>query len=202
MTIRCALYLRVSTADQSVELQRRELLEFVERRGWQIVAEYVDQGVSGARDSRPELNKLMADAHRRKFDVVACWKFDRFARSVSHLLRALETFQSLGVDFVSLTESIDTSTSYGKLVFTILGAVAELERSLIKQRVVAGQRAAMARGVKFGRPATTVAPGRVAYLRSQGRPFSAIAKELGISKATAVKLSQIAQQRASESATV
>jgi DNA invertase Pin-like site-specific DNA recombinase len=130
-------------------MQIREIREYVLRRGWKIAAEYIDAGVSGAKDSRPELNRLMADAHWRKFDAVVVWKFDRFARSVSHLLRALDTFRSLGIEFVSLTEQLDTSTPTGKMVFTVLCAVAELERSLIAERVKAGLRA---KGKKLGRP--------------------------------------------------
>ena len=100
--------------------------------------EYVDVGISGAKERRPELDRLVADAHRRKFDVVIVWRFDRFARSVSHLLRALETFKALGIEFVSLSEQVDTTTPTGKMIFTVLGAVAELERSLIAERVRAG----------------------------------------------------------------
>jgi DNA invertase Pin-like site-specific DNA recombinase len=112
----CAIYARVSTNDkgQDPEMQLRELREYCLRRGWEIASEYVDF-VSGSKDSRPELSRLMADAHRRKFDVAAVWKFDRFARSVNHLLRALETFDALGIQFVSLTEAIDTSTPTGKI---------------------------------------------------------------------------------------
>jgi DNA invertase Pin-like site-specific DNA recombinase len=113
---------------------------------------YVDQGFSGSKDSRPALDRLMADAYARKFDVVAVWKFDRFARSVSHLLRALETFKSLGVEFVSLSEQVDTSTPTGKMVFVVLGAVAELERALTVERVKAGIRNARAKGKRIGRP--------------------------------------------------
>jgi DNA invertase Pin-like site-specific DNA recombinase len=131
--MRAAIYVRVFTANmgQDPTMQTRELEEFCQRRGWEIFGRYVDQGVSGTKDSRPELNRLMGDAHSRRFDVIDVWKFDRFARSVSHLLRALEAFQSLGIEFISLSEQIDTSTPTDKMVFTILGAVAELERSLI-----------------------------------------------------------------------
>ncbi len=115
-------------------MQTRELKEFCQRRGWQVAGEYVDRGVSGAKDSRPELNRLMVDGHQRRFDAVLVWKFDRFARSVSHLLRALETSRALGVEFISLSEQVDTSTPTGKMVFTVLGAVAELERALIVER--------------------------------------------------------------------
>ena len=121
--MRAAIYARVSTNNgQDPAVQTRELREYCERRIWQIASEYVDAGVSGAKESRPELNRLMADAHKRQFDAVVVWKFDRFARSVSHLLRALETFQALGIEFVSLTEGVDTSTPTGKMIFTVLGA--------------------------------------------------------------------------------
>jgi len=109
---RVAIYARVSTANhgQDVTLQTQELEQFAQARGWKVAGSYVDQGVSGSKDSRPELNRLMADAHKRRFDVVCVWRFDRFARSVSHLLRALETFKALGIDFVSFSEQMDTST--------------------------------------------------------------------------------------------
>ncbi len=122
----------LSNHGQDVGLQTRELRQFAEAHGWTVAGEYIDAGVSGAKDSRPELNRLMADAHKRRFGVVCVWRFDRFARSVSHLLRALETFKALGIDFVSYSEQMDTSTPAGKMVFTVLGAVAELERSLIE----------------------------------------------------------------------
>jgi DNA invertase Pin-like site-specific DNA recombinase len=156
-SFRVGIYARVSTPDgkgQSPEMQLRELREHCERRGWQMVGEYVDR-MTGSKDSRPELNRLMADAHKRRFDVVIVWKFDRFARSVSHLLRALETFKALGIEFVSFSEQLDTSTPAGKLVFTVLGAVAELERSLIVERVRAGMRNARAKGKRIGRPPRT-----------------------------------------------
>jgi DNA invertase Pin-like site-specific DNA recombinase len=133
---RVALYARVSTANngQDPEVQLRELREYVTRRGWQLAGEYVDVGISGTKERRPRLDDLMADAHRRQFDAVAVWRFDRMARSVSHLLRVLETFNALGIHFCSLSEAIDTATPAGKMVFTVLGAVAELERSLIVER--------------------------------------------------------------------
>jgi DNA invertase Pin-like site-specific DNA recombinase len=136
-------------------MQTRELKEYIERRGWRLVGEFVDIGISGTKEKRPELDRLMSDAHKRRFDVVCVWRFDRFARSVSHLLRALETFKALGIDFVSFSEQMDTSTPAGKMVFTVLGAVAELERSLIVERVRAGMRNARAKGKLIGRPAKT-----------------------------------------------
>lgn len=185
--MRAAIYARVSTSNhgQDVGMQTRELRQFCEARGWQIAGEYLDEGISGAKDSRPELNRLMADAHRRKFDAVVCWKFDRFARSVSHLLRALETFQSLGVAFVSLSEQVDTTTPTGRMVFTVLGAVAELERSLIAERVRAGLRNARAKGKRLGRPRVTVDRSKIVALRAQGRSWPQIASELGVSVGTA-----------------
>jgi DNA invertase Pin-like site-specific DNA recombinase len=181
-----AIYARVSTTNhgQDVTLQTRELRQFAEARGWEIAGEYVDAGVSGTKDSRPELNRLIADAHKRRFDVVCVWRFDRFARSVSHLLRALETFKALGIDFVSFSEQMDTSTPAGKMVFTVLGAVAELERSLIVERVRAGLRNARAKGKTLGRPRVAVDASRITALRASGQPWRAIAKELGVSVGT------------------
>jgi DNA invertase Pin-like site-specific DNA recombinase len=152
--MRAALYARVSTvnAGQDPSMQIAELKEYCARRGWKVAGLYVDKGISGATDSRPQLNRLMEDAHRRAHDVVICWKFDRFARSTSHLLRALETFRALGIDFVSVTEQIDTSTPTGKMVFTILASVGEIERSLCVERVKCGMRNARAKGKVIGRP--------------------------------------------------
>jgi len=133
-------------------MQTRELEQFAAARGWNMADSYLDIGICGAKDRRPELDRLMADAHRRKFDVVIVWKFDRFARSVSHLLRALETFNALGIAFVSLSEQMDTTTPTGKMVFTVLGAVAELERSMIAERVRAGMVRARANGTRSGKP--------------------------------------------------
>ena len=186
MTTRMAIYARVSTTNhgQDVSLQTRELEQFAQARGWQSVDAYIDAGVSGAKDSRPELNRLMADAHKRRFDVVAVWRFDRFARSVSHLLRALETFNALGIAFVSLSEQMDTTTPTGKMVFTVLGAVAELERSLIAERVRAGLRNARAKGKTLGRPRVVVDAAQIARLRASGASWPKIARELGVSVGT------------------
>jgi len=187
MTARVAIYARVSTINhgQDVCMQTRELKQFAEARGWTVAGEYIDAGVSGAIDSRPELNRLMADAHKRRFDVVCVWRFDRFARSVSHLLRALEAFKALGIDFVSFSEQMDTSTPAGKMVFTVLGAVAELERSLTVERVRAGLRNARAKGRRLGRPRVIVDASRIATLRARGDSWSQIQAQLGVSKGTA-----------------
>src|ERR1700723_124201 len=171
-------------------MQLRELREYCQRRGMTLIDEYVDTGISGAKDRRPELDRLLTDAHRRRFDSVVVWRFDRFARSVSHLLRALETFRSLGIEFVSLSEQVDTSTPAGKLVFTVLGAVAELERSLITERVRAGLRNARAKGKKLGRPRKIVNPSEIRRLRAQGASWRMIGKNLGVSSATAFYAAQ------------
>jgi DNA invertase Pin-like site-specific DNA recombinase len=188
--MRVVIYCRVSTSGkgQDTEVQARELREYADRRGWKLVEEYTDNGVSGARESRPALDRLMQDAHRRKFDVVAVWKFDRFARSVSHLLRALDTFRILGIEFVSLSESLDTATPAGRMVFTVLGAVAELERSLIVERVRAGLRNAKAKGKRLGRPRVIVDARRIAALRAQGLGWKKIAREMGCGVSTVLRV--------------
>jgi len=172
-------------------MQTRELRDYCERRGWSIAGEYVDAGISGAKDRRPELDRLMGDAHKRRFDVVAVWKFDRFARSVSHLLRALDTFRVLGIEFVSLSESLDTATPAGRMVFTVLGAVAELERSLIAERVRAGLRNAKAKGRKLGRPRVAVDAAQVARLRASGFSWPKIAHQLGVSIGTVYSVGRL-----------
>lgn len=144
----------------------------------------MDVGISGAKEKRPELDRLLADAHQRRLDTVVVWRFDRFARSASHLLRALEMFRALGIEFVSLSEQVDTSTPTGKMVFTVLGAVAELERSLIVERVRAGLRNARAKGKRLGRPRMVVDVDKVARLRAQGVSWRAIGATLGLSPGT------------------
>jgi DNA invertase Pin-like site-specific DNA recombinase len=187
--IRTALYARVSTSSngQSPDMQLCELREYCERRGWTVTGEYVDMAISGTKERRPELDRLMSDSNKRRFDVVAVWKFDRFARSVSHLLRALDTFRVLGIEFVSLSESLDTATPAGRMVFTVLGAVAELERSLIVERVKAGLRNAKAKGKRLGRPKRVVDSRRIAGLRAQGVSWKAIAAEMGVGVGTVIR---------------
>ena len=191
-SLRAAIYARVSTVGngQSPEMQLRELREYVTRRGWHLAGEYVDVGVSGTKERRAELDRLIGDAHKRRFEVVCVWRFDRFARSVSHLLRALENFKALGIDFVSFSEQMDTSTPAGKMVFTVLGAVAELERSLIVERVKAGLRNARAKGKRLGRPRSIVDSHKIAQLRAQGVPWRKIARQLGCSARTARRAGQ------------
>jgi DNA invertase Pin-like site-specific DNA recombinase len=182
----CALYMRVSTKGhgQTTDTQAVALYEYAQRRGFQVI-EYRDEGISGSKDSRPALDRLMRDARTRKFDVVVVARFDRFARSVSHLLRALEEFNHLGIDFVSVNVSIDTSTPMGKMIFTVLGAVAELERNLIKERVQMGISRARKQGKALGRPRVEVDPRQVAVLRARGLSWNEIADKLGIGRGTA-----------------
>jgi DNA invertase Pin-like site-specific DNA recombinase len=184
--MRIAIYARVSTSNngQDPTMQTRELRDYADRRGWTVTDEYVDVGISGTKEKRPELDRLMTDAHRRRFDAVVVWKFDRFARSVSHLLRALETFKAQGIEFVSFSEQLDTSTPAGKLVFTVLGAVAELERSLIVERVKAGLRNARAKGKRLGRPRVYPDSRRIAALRAEGLSWAKIAERLGVGEGT------------------
>jgi len=183
-TPRVAIYARVSTTDQSTDSQLLDLRRYVSERGWNIFKEYVDEGISGTKDSRPSLNELMNDAKKRRFDVVLVWRFDRFARSTKHLILALEEFKNLGIDFVSYQENIDTSSPLGSAIFTIISAVAQLERDIIAERVKAGLRRARENGKKLGRPRVGVNPKRISELRSQGLSLRAIARQTGISRTT------------------
>jgi DNA invertase Pin-like site-specific DNA recombinase len=187
--MKCAIYCRVSTRDQSVEMQLVQLREYAQRRGWEIADEYVDEAVSGIKKRRPGLDRLMADCQQRLVDVVLVWKFDRFARSVTHLTQALETFQALGVDFVSYSQNLDTSTPMGKMLFVIVGAVGELERDLIRERTEAGRQVARGRGVKFGRRSvvTPEVRDRIFALRKGGQTFAYISNLLGIGEATVAR---------------
>jgi DNA invertase Pin-like site-specific DNA recombinase len=182
--MRASIYARVSTTNhgQDPSVQTRELREYCERRGWEISGEYVDAGISGSKDSRPELNRLMADAKRRRFDAVCVWKLDRFGRSLRHLVNALADLESLGVSFISIKDNLDLSTPSGRLMFQIIGAMAEFERALIQERVKAGLRNARAKGKTLGRPRVVVDAAQIARLRSQGRSVREIAEELGYSR--------------------
>jgi DNA invertase Pin-like site-specific DNA recombinase len=184
---RAAIYARVSTSNngQDPTLQTRELEEYCQRRGWELAGCYVDNGISGSKESRPELDRLMADAQQRKLDVVLVWKLDRFGRSLKHLVNALAEFEALGITFASLKDNLDLSTPSGRLMFQIIGAMAEFERSLIQERVRAGLRNARAKGRRLGRPRVAVDSQEIARLRAQGRSWSAIRRETGIAKGTA-----------------
>jgi DNA invertase Pin-like site-specific DNA recombinase len=183
--IRAALYARVSTSGhgQDVGLQLDELRQVAAQRGWTFT-EFVDEGVSGSKDRRPALDRMMADARAGKLDVVAVWRFDRFARDTRHLLTAMEEFRALGVAFVSLREQIDTSTPMGKAMFTIISAIGELERDLIRERVVAGVQRAKANGKHCGRPKVAMDLRPAIALLREGRGLKDVAAILKVSRAT------------------
>jgi DNA invertase Pin-like site-specific DNA recombinase len=179
--MRAAIYARVSTVDQEPENQLQELRRYVEARGWSAT-EYVDRGVSGAKDRRPALDQLLADAKRRRFDVLVCWRLDRLGRSLKHLIGLLDELQSLGVAFVSLAEGIDATTPAGKLQMHILGAIAEFERERIRERVLAGLQRARTQGRRLGRPRAMVPIERLQRVASL--PIDEAARTLGVSTST------------------
>jgi DNA invertase Pin-like site-specific DNA recombinase len=174
-----ALYARVSTLDQNCDVQLEELRRYASKR-FASYHEYTDAGVSGVQRHRPQLDNLMKDARKRRFDVVLVWKFDRFARSLKHLIESLDEFSARGIDFVSMTEGIDTMTPAGQLLFHIVGAVAQFERDLISERVRAGLAHARAMGKHIGRPRAKVDIQSVTNLRSKGNSLRNIARTLGI----------------------
>jgi DNA invertase Pin-like site-specific DNA recombinase len=182
--MRIAIYARVSTREQSCEMQLRDLRTYCAARGFEPAREYIDVGQSGTKESRPELSKLMEDARKRRFDAIVVWRFDRFARSTKHLLLALEEFRSLGIQFISYQENIDTSSPLGQALFTIVSAVAQLERDLIRERVSAGIRNARANGKKLGRPKCAVERERILELKAQGQSLRQIATKLGVGYGT------------------
>lgn len=174
MTMKAAIYTRVSTQEQCVDMQVEDLRRYCLQRDLEIHREYSDQGVSGMRDRRPALDQLMADARKRKFDAVVCWRFDRFARSTKHLITALEEFRHLGIDFISYQENIDTSSPLGKAMFTIVSAIAELERNIIVERVKGGIRRARENGKILGRPRLDLNVEELRRLRDQGLSLRSI----------------------------
>lgn len=178
--MKIAFYARVSTSDQKADLQLDQLRSYASAKGHEIVKEYQDV-MSGLKNQRPALNEMLADARRGKFQALVVWKIDRLGRSTQHLLTVLSELQSLKIDFVSLQEAIDTSTPAGKMVFTFLSAVAEFERSIIRERVKAGMEAAKRRGKHCGRPKVKIDPSTIWQLRESGMSLRAISSQLGIS---------------------
>jgi len=183
---RAAIYMRVSTKNhgQTIETQRVALVEFAKNRGFDIVAEYADQGISGSKDSRPALDRLMKDAQAKKFNAVIVARFDRFARSTKHLVLALEQFNHLGIDFISLSEPVDTPTPMGKMIFTVLGAVAELEPNLIRERVAMGLDRARKQKKTLGRPRSIFDREKAKALHARGLSLRDIAAQLCVNKGT------------------
>ena len=184
--MKAAIYARVSTFDQEPENQLQELRRYLAARAWEIHAEYVDRGVSGSKDRRPALDQMIADAKRRRFDVVVCWRLDRLGRNLKHLIALLDDLQALGVAFVSLAEGIDATTPAGKLQMHILGAIAEFERARIQERVKAGLARARAQGVRLGRPRRRIDAGRLAAVA--GLPAREVARRLGVPRSTLQRL--------------
>jgi DNA invertase Pin-like site-specific DNA recombinase len=181
--MRAALYARVSTTDQTCENQLLELRRYCEARGWRVWREFVDTGVSGAKDRRPALDELLGGARRRRFDVVVCWRLDRLGRNLRHLILLLDDLHALGVAFVSLSEGIDATTPAGRLQLHVLGAIAEFERARIVERVRAGLARARSQGVRLGRPVERIPADRLAAVR--GLSVRQAAKALGVSRSTA-----------------
>ena len=179
---RAAIYVRVSTKDQSVEMQLNDLERYSRERGLSIFSVYKDNGVSGTKETRPALNDLMNDARKRKFDTVLVWRFDRFARSTKHLVTALYEFRSLGIDFISYQENIDTSSPLGEAIFTIISAMSKLERDIIAERVKGGLRKARANGKRLGRPESEADTDKIVEYKEEGKSIREIAKEMGLSR--------------------
>ncbi len=186
-TKRVALYARVSTVNhgQDPEVQLGELRVLCKRRGFTVAHEYVDKGISGSREQRPALDKLLSACRKRSIDAVVVYRYDRFARSLRQLVNALEEFRSLGIDFISIHEGVDTSTPNGRLVFGIFASIAEFERELIRDRVRSGLAAAKAKGKRIGRPKVAVDVPRIASLRRQGHSWAEITRATGVTKGTA-----------------
>jgi DNA invertase Pin-like site-specific DNA recombinase len=185
-----ALYVRISTTEQHACMQQDELRVYCQRRGLKVIHEYQDT-MSGAKDSRPALQRLLADARARKFDAVVVWKIDRFGRSLRHLVNTLADLEALGVAFISLRDSLDFTTPSGKLQFHVLAAVAEFGRSLISERVRAGMKTAARRGKRCGRPRRRVDADRVRKMRASGVSWTTIANDLGIPRTVCQRAVQI-----------
>lgn len=187
--MKAVIYCRVSTtAGQSVDMQLRDLRQLAQQRGFEIIDEYCDKGVNGSCDSRPQLDRMLADAQRGKFQAILIWRLDRLGRSLQHLVRLFESFRAWNVALISFGEGLDFSTSMGKLFYQLSGAFAEFERDCIRERVKAGLR--NAKGKRLGRPQIVVDVRKVAVLREQGRSWPQIAKQLGIGVGTAYRAHQ------------
>ena len=193
MQKRAAIYVRVSTDKQTVENQVRELRQIAERRGWEVVEQYSDAGISGAksRDGRPGLDQMLKDASKRRFDVVMAWAIDRLGRSLIDLLGTIQTLEACGVDLYLDQQAIDTTTPAGKLMFQVTGAFAEFERSMIRQRVNAGLKRAVEAGKTLGRPRVSAAvEKRVQAQLRAGKGIIKVAREIGIGTGTVQRIAR------------
>ena len=194
MSNRAAVYLRVSTLDQNPQTQVHDLRSLAAQRNLEIVKEYVDHGISGARARRPGLDELMRDARHGQFDIVLVWACDRLARSVKHFLDVLDELNHLGIEFISFREQIDTGGPLGRAIVIIVGAIAELERALIVERVRAGMRRAKLEGRHIGRRRLEVDRSAVLQERANGRSLSQIANTFRISRASVSRLVRNAEK--------
>ena len=185
---KAALYCRVSTSDQKTDMQLHDLRKFASDRNLTIYQEYTDNGISGSIKKRPALDKLMADASKKKFDVILVWRFDRFARSSRHLVEALHTFRHLEINFISFNENIDTGSPLGEAMFTIISAMAQLERDIIRERVKAGLKTARNKGTKLGRPKVLVDVYKIKEMQNNGDTVRKIANCMDVSTATICRL--------------
>ena len=177
-----AVYVRVSTKDQSVDMQLNDLERYSRERGLNVFKVYEDSGISGTKETRPALSELMSDAKKKKFDMVLVWRFDRFARSTKHLVNSLHEFRHLGIDFISFQENIDTSSPLGEAIFTIISAMSTLERDIIAERVKGGLRKARDKGKQLGRPNNDIDVNKVIEYKEQGMSIRDIAKSLKLSR--------------------
>ena len=190
---KCALYARVSTPEQHVETQLYDLRQFAAQRGFEVVAEYTDQGISGTKARRPGLDALMADARSRKYCVLLVAAFDRVARRTRHFLQVTSELDSLGVEFVSRRENIDTSGPMGRLFLTLIASIAELEADLIKERIRAGMRRRKFEGYRLGRQPLDVDREAIVAARLNGMSLSKAAKKYGVSRASVIRFVRNAQ---------
>lgn len=191
-TIRVARYIRVSRSDQRPELQADETAQTIERRGWTLADTYLDQGFSGSRDRRPELDRMLADARRGKFNLLLVWRADRLFRSLRHMVATLDELAALGIDFASVTEPFDTTTPQGRLLLHLVAAFAEFEKGVLVERTRAGIAAARRRGARIGRPPVHVDVARALSLRASGRSLREVARVLGVGAATVCRAIQAA----------
>ena len=188
MNKKAAIYCRVSTNDQKTDMQVSDLRKYAADRKLTIYQEYVDNGISGSIKKRPALDKLMEDASKKRFDIVLCWRFDRFARSSKHLVEALHTFKHLGIDFISYNENIDTSSPLGEAIFTIISAMSQLERDIIRERVKAGLMTARNKGKTLGRPRLSVDMSKMKEMQNNGFSVRDIASRMDVSTATVSRI--------------
>ena len=197
-----AVYVRVSTKGQSVDMQLNDLERYASERRLNVFKVYQDEGVSGTKEKRPALDELMNDAGKRRFDAVLVWRFDRFARSTRHLVTALHEFNNLGIDFISYQENIDTSSPLGEAIFTIISAMSKLERDIIAERVKGGLRKARANGKRLGRPESEVDTDKIVEYKKQGKSIREIAKEMGIHRSKVERTLKLSDSKTSETCTL